>query len=293
MIFIKNYVDELAGENFNLSMETSETEVCVKLNIDEEDEVTLICSDNKKIAPSIKSSLNYIASITNNVTETDNSFTTQILDNKPTEVAFFEKEKKIVLLDSGKFPVTVGEYDETTNPEKHYPRDMIVMICPKTYEGKDAKYFLVVDPRNIGTPVFIKDLSNCRIIAMCTKYPIWDKLKFPVYAYIKAKVDGEEIPVSGFKLGSTKVSKTFFKNVIEEVDINTAKNYLDESLKTLKPRPKKKPYNNNRSNNFKNNEPNSSYGNKSRHNNHSRTHDNRTGVPSKYGNKPFNKGNNR
>lgn len=239
MIFIKNYVTDLTGEKIKLSMETSETEVKVKLNIDNKDEVDIIKSTNKNIIPSIKSSLKYISNIVNNLDETDSIFTTNILDHKPTEVAFYEKDKKIVILDSNDLPLTVGEYDEEVNTKKHYPRDMIVLICPKTYEGADAKYYLVVDPRNIGSHILTKDLGSCRIIVMTTKYPIWDKLEYPVYAYLKAKVGDNEVPVAAFKLGSSRVSKKFSKNVIEEEDINVAKGYLDESMKTLKRRTNK------------------------------------------------------
>ena len=254
MIFIKNCVKDLPSESVTLVMAEGEKVVTLDLNIVGEESVNLVKSSVAGVENSMRKSLEYIGDAVNYLDKTDNVTITNILDNKPTEVAFFVKGIKTVLTETDKFPNTISKYDEDDEATKknHYPRDMVVLIVPNEIGGEEVDYTLVVDKRNLGANTNIVKREKYTLIIMYVKWPIWAKLKFPAYAYAKPiyKDGRESDPYIAFKLGSFD-NKKIQKNQIVNVDGKEAKDYLEESFRILRERKEK---NNEKSgNNFKGN----------------------------------------
>lgn len=295
MIFIKNYVENLKGADVRISALKEGNKTTVSLST-ETDKVDLAVSEVEGVYESIRNSVKYIRDITKDDALVDENFiSTPILDKKATEIAFFLKGTKMVLSDTIDLPNTIGIYEENPDNKKHYPRDMIVFLVPNTVDGKKSEVSIVMDKRNLGGDVIIYDMKDFSILCMYFKWPIWANLKFPAYVYLTLTVDGETTPWKAFKLGSSTCNlknskKTMIKNQIIDVEVNEAKDYLDESFRIMeekaaerkqneKPRKKYNKPDNHRGNNMRDNNMRSkSYGNQKQN---SFIKD-RTGFPSKY-----------
>lgn len=285
MIFIKNCTTDLTGKDVTLTLEEKEKLSTLSLTIKGEDPIQLVKSTVNGVAEAIRKSIKYIASITNS----DETNTSCILDNKESEIAFFVKGKRTVLKETSTLPNTIGEYDEVMDGDKHYPRDMIVMIVPN-HNGNGGKltHKLVVDRRNLGASTQTIEGKEYSIIIMYVKYPIWSNLRFEAYAYIKTeKEDGDSVVTTAFKLG-TSPNKNLAKNQIVDVDPKIAVDYLEESFRILRekknaaPRQDRKPYKPNnykKDNNFKPKNKGSYGGNKPYNNKKGSNH----GYNSKHG----------
>ena len=232
MIFIKNCTTDLKGKDISVGLEEDEKLATLNLYIRGEHPIPLVKSTVDGVAEAIRKSIKYIASITNTV-ETPNS--SCILDNKESEIAFFVKGKKTVLKETSTFPNIIGEYDDVIDKDKHYPRDMILMIVPQHDENHNKLiHRLVVDRRNLGGPIQTIKGDTYSVIVMYVKYPIWSNLKFEAYAYIKTeKEDGSSVVNTAFKLG-TSPNKNLAKNQIIDVDPKVAVDYLEESFRILR-----------------------------------------------------------
>lgn len=228
MLFIKNLTN-LTGDKIGLTM-TSGEEISVALKIADTEPVTLTKSKIQSILSNLRKSFEYIGTTTNHLEkgEVVDVISTEIMSNKVTELNFFSKETKTVFTETSELPVVIGEYDADTANDKHFPRDMIVFIVPN---GENDDYKLIIDERNLGAPVLIKDIGEYRIIGVFSKYPIWANLKFPAYMYIKNGNDN----IAGFKLGST-TNKKLTKNSPIEVNVTEAVDYLNESFRIIKER---------------------------------------------------------
>lgn len=273
MIFIKNCVKDLPGENVTLVMTEENDNITLDLNIRGEETVNLVKSSVPGVTTSMRRSLEYIGDAVNYLDKTDGVTITNILDNKPTEVAFFVKGIKTVLTETDKFPNTISKYEEENDlPKKnHHPRDMIVLIVPNEIDGDEVNYTLVVDKRNLGANTNVVKREKYSLIMMYVKWPIWAKLKFPAYAYVRVdyKDDRESIPYAAFKLGSFD-NKKIQKNQIIDVDGKEAKDFLEESFRILR---EKKEKNNDRSGGFKGNKkftPRNNYNKDNRYSNNNR-----------------------
>lgn len=253
MLFIKN-LTKLAGSDIRIAMKTG-TEITVSLTIAEEAPIILVKSAIEGITSNLKKSFEYIGNAVGVLDKDDTTVSTQLLSNKVTELGFLVKDAKAVFKDTKEFPVTIGIYDEKDQAEdSHYPRDMIVFIVPRVERsetpgtsGVEKDYTLVVDRRNIGCPTIVHDIGDYRIIGMFVKWPIWMRLKFPAYAYIK---DEDDNALAGIKLGY-KTEKKMTRNQVIDVEVSEAVDYLTESFRILKENREKKGSNNKESNKVK------------------------------------------
>lgn len=274
MIFIKNFAKKLSSNDVRLELTTENGESRLDLCIAEENPIGLVKSSVQGVSESMKKSIGYIGNLTNYIEEAENKVSVNILDNKASEVAFFVKGAKTVIKDTSSLPNIIDVYDEIAENNKHYPRDVIAIIVPnKTDDGKELSDFsLVVDRRNLGAKTVTIYLNDYSVILMYVKWPIWAKLKFPAYAYVKAVVandtdEKEYEEIGAFKLGSI-TNKKIQRNQVIDVDIKEAKDYLDESFKILREKSKERnPRNNERENNRRRNNThsNSRFANNSKH----------------------------
>ena len=242
MLFIKN-LTKLGGSEIKINLAKEDGLSTIALTIGNDEPVNLLSSSVEEIYPSFKKSIEYVGGITNNLEDNDGTLGTCLLDNKPTEVSFIVKDTKIVIKDTEFFPVVVDKYDEQDkDSDVHYPRDMILFIVPNAPE---ENYKIVVDKRNLGAPIIVKDTDNYRVIGLFVKWPIWMKLKFPAYAYIvNDNNNGEETTpydnvIGAIKLGY-KTEKKSTKNQIQDVDVKGAVDYLTESFRILRENREKK-----------------------------------------------------
>ena len=231
MIFIKNCTTDLTGKDVKLTLEEQEKVAKLSLTIKEEEPIALVKTAVNGVCEALRKSMKYIASITNS----DVSDTVSILDNKTSELAFFVKGKRTVLKETTTLPNTIGEYDEIMDGEKHYPRDMVVLIVPNYDEnGGKLTHRLISDRRNLGAPTQTVEREKYSIIIMYVKYPIWANLKFAAYAYVKTeKEDGSTVVNTAFQLG-TSTNKNLSKNQVIDVDPKIAIDYLEESFRILR-----------------------------------------------------------
>lgn len=235
MLFIKNLTN-LDGSEIEVGLTGNGKEVSVSLTIAKESPITLAKSTVEGVASALKKSVEYIGGIVD-VLKTDGTTTTTcLMSKKATELNFLVKDTKTVLKETKEFPVTIGTYDEKDEVDNvHYPRDMILFIVPRIVrkpdcDGYAVDYSLVVDRRNLGAATVTKDIGDYRVIGMFVKWPIWMRLKFPAYAYIK----GEKDEVLGaIKLGY-KTEKKVTRNQVQDVDVKEAVDYLAESFRILK-----------------------------------------------------------
>ena len=239
MLFIKNYLTKEHGIQFRVCGKEVEGKTIISLNSinenGEEDSLSILHSSVPDIFQSIKKSLNYIGKRTDSVVSEDGYVSTQLLDNTATEVAFYVKTLKTIIVPSKDentvfdLPIEIKSIEEDQlkkeNTTKHYPRDMIAIIVP-TSKGENA-YELICDERNLAEPACVcVSPAGYAVIIMLVRYPIWGNLKFPAYTCVK--VDGEEI--GAFKLGS-RIENKISKNKIENVDFSEAKEFLDETFR--------------------------------------------------------------
>lgn len=275
MLFIKN-LTKLSGDKIKLTM-TMGDEISVALKIADTEPVTLAKSRVQGILTNLRKSFEYIGTTTKHLEKDENSLSTEIMSNKVTELGFFTKEIKTVFTEVVNFPVIIGEYDKDIAGDKHFPRDMILFIVPN-----DGEHFeLVVDERNLGAKTITQDIGEYRLIGVFTKWPIWAKLKFPAYMYIKNHET--EAVVAAFKLGF-KTDKKLTKNCIIDVDINEAVDYLDESFRIMKEKKSKQGnvVTHDTYGKANNNQQKQGFGKK--FNKDQTSNKNRTGVPAKYKN---------
>ena len=227
MLFIKNLTN-LDGSEIEVGLTGNGKEVSVSLTIAKESPITLAKSTVEGVASALKKSVEYIGGIVD-VLKTDGTTTTTcLMSKKATELNFLVKDTKTVLKETKEFPVTIGTYDEKDEVDNvHYPRDMILFIVPTMVDGVKKDYSLVVDRRNLGAATVTKDIGDYRVIGMFVNCPIWMRLKFPAYAYIK----GEKDEVLGaIKLGY-KTEKKVTRNQVHDVDAKEAVDYLAESFR--------------------------------------------------------------
>jgi hypothetical protein len=232
MLFIKNLTDE-PNSNFGICMRTENDDCGVTLILPNDEEVDILKSSVPGLATSIRHSIENVGKVTNTLYKVDNAASTALAE-KPTEIAAYVKGEKIALVCETKdgnptVPINVNLVEENAedgDKPKRYPRDMIVLICPKD-EG-DENIYVRVDGRNLAGKPVIVSTDDYQIALIMVKWPIWSNLKFPVYMYIE---QGEKI-YGGIQLGSRTENKVV-KNQIVEVDAQTAKDYLDESERIL------------------------------------------------------------
>lgn len=246
MLFIKNLTN-LKGSQIKLNLHQGGEESYISISVDNSPELALLRTGLKGIAQSFKKSIERIGGIVNELITNDNVISTCILDNKPTEVNYGLKGTITVLKSTTEFPANIDtvEADETT--KVHFPKDMIIFIVPKTVEGVDKTYRLVVDKRNLSSPIMTEEIGDYRIIAMSIKWAVWMKLKYPAYAYVK---DNDDNVIYSIKLGY-KVENKLTKNQLVEVDNKEAVDYLTETFRLLAERNEKKNDNHNKSFNKK------------------------------------------
>lgn len=264
MIFIKNHSDGLTcadiknekeAESSQIALVLSEfkksNDVELELDIRGEDPLKLVKSTVKDLSTSISRSIERIGKITGDLEVTEGeeikSSVVSILDNKPTDITFFINGEKTVLKDTEALPNTIDIYTGSDVEKQYYSRDMIVLVFPNKINGANCKFNLVIDRRNIGAPTKTVIMENHTIVVLYIKWPMWSKLKIPVYGYVRIDFeDGSESQyISPFKLGSVK-HKDVYKNTIVDVDIDEAFNYLQESFRIIKERKAKMEKNNER-----------------------------------------------
>lgn len=247
MLFIKNYAQKSENEKFEVSMEHyGEDNVIVSLNLPGANSVPILTSTVPGLGTSIKRSIEFIGKKTASLTKEEQYMSAALLADVPTEVAFFVKDKKIALVE-GKDPEAIlpivvdpveEQNEEDDKPKKRYPRDMIVLICPK----KDVQARLEYDSRNlVGAPIIATIGEEYQIILAMVKWPTWSNLKFPVYMCVSYGDDA----IGAFKLGS-RVENKVNKNQVEDADIETAREYLNESAKIMSEKKKQPRENQNR-----------------------------------------------
>lgn len=249
MIFIKNFSNE-ANSSFGIRSERAGDETNLSLIMADGSELLSIKSSIPGLSGSIRRSIEGIGKATNTLEKSDTAIASVLYDDKPTEIAVYIKDQKVALVqgDGDKIiPINVevvpNETDEEGKPKKRYPRDMVIIIVDKPESG-DTR--LVCDDRNLATKPIVATLDKFQVIFAMVKWPIWSNLKFPVYMYVE---QGENI-IGAIQLGSRTENK-ITKNQIEDVDAQTAKDYLDESAKILQQRAErglKRNNTNNRSN---------------------------------------------
>lgn len=238
MIFIKNYTD-LPKENIVVETVTEGVDTSLTLTINGEETVELLITSVNGIKESLEQALTKIGTINNSVFEDTDGIAVNILDNATTEIAFHTRGVKTVIDTGCKFPAVITKQDEVDD-ETHYPRDMVVMIVPKTIDGVATRMSLVVDKRNLGGKIETKQLTNYSVIVMYTKYPVWSKLRYPAYAYLTAENSEGKTPFRAFKLGSkvvtpaSKKNQAITRNKIIDVDCQEAVDYLNDTFKALK-----------------------------------------------------------
>lgn len=285
MVFIKNYSDL---NDIKIVMEDEKESVTVSLECGEE-RVPLVKSDIMQVKETIKKSIKYISDITG---KSESKFegakkvtSTNILDNKPSEITFFAKGAKTVITGLDELPNKITYFDSTSN--KKYPRDMVVMVVPNNVEvpnsseKKKARHSLVADRRNLGAKTLYVPLKDYTVIVAYIKWPIWSNLKYPAYFYIESSF-GKDMAVitNAFKLG-VSTNKNISKNKIFDVDPAEAVSYLDETFKKLKERDEKM-VNNNRNFNARYK---SSANKENRDNKLARKNNNQSGYKSGYNKK--------
>lgn len=230
MIFIKN-LTKLNGSEIEIGLTENGDGVSISLTIAKETSITLAKTTTEGVASTLRRSVERIGKLVDVLKVDGETTSTCLLDNKPTELNFVVKNSKVVIKKSDEFPVTIGKYEEEDEKNNvHYPRDLIVFIVNKTVDGVDKDYRLVVDRRNLGAPIFTTDIGDFRIIAMPVKYPMWSRLKFPAYAYIKGNDD--EV-LTEIKLGF-KQDRKITKNQVLEVEPNEAVDYLTETFRIMR-----------------------------------------------------------
>lgn len=233
MLFIKNLTEE-ANSSFGICVKSEDDNCGVTLILPNDEEVEILTSTIPGLAGSIRHSIETVGKFTNTLYKSDEMISSCLAD-KPTEIAAYVKGEKIALVcdyNSDGYPTIpvkvnlVNENEAETEKPKRFPRDMIVLICPRK-EGSNI--FVRIDGRNLAGKPVIVSTEEYQIALVMMKYPIWSNLKFPVYMYIEQ--GGESY--GGIQLSSRTENKVV-KNQIVDVDIKIAKDYLDESARILK-----------------------------------------------------------
>ena len=240
MLFIKNYSKE-ANEKFKVKTDRSGDNSSLSIIMPNDAELKLLESSVAGLSGSMRRSVESIGKTTGSLVKDETSATTDMLRDKPVEVACYVKEQKVALVagtGDNILPISVEIAPEITDDknQKRYPRDMIVFVVDNAADTK-----LVCDDRNLACKPIIATIGDYQVIFAMVKWPIWSNLKFPVYMYIE---QNSEI-TGAVQLGSRTENK-ISKNQIEDVDINIAKDYLEESKRLLKERQEKQQNNNRR-----------------------------------------------
>lgn len=229
MLFIKN-LTSLESSKIRVALHQNKEDTQVSLTVDKCPELIVLQTKVNGICESILRSINHIGNTTNQLVTEDNVTGTCLMDKKITEINFGMKGTRTVLKSTKELPATIDVYETDGEAKEHFPRDLVIFILPKKVDGVEKSHRLIIDRRNLSSPIITKDLGEYRIIAMSVKWAIWGKLKFPAYAYIK---DNNNNVVGAFKLGF-RVDNKISKNVLLEVDNNEAVDYLTESFRLLK-----------------------------------------------------------
>lgn len=267
MIFIKNFTKE-ASDDIRVELKKTEETTQLNLYINASEAIPLVESKIPEVFDSMNHAFDYIRDAKNYSMEREEegsvSKIVTLLDNKPTEVGFHVKGVKTVLKkvdEESIYDAEIIKYIEEDEGKRHYPRDVIAFLLDNTIDGAPVEeYQAVIDRRNLGARTSILKTENYTVILLYIKWPIWSKLKHPVYGYIKAVMaDGtinDTLPTA-FKLGYSD-NKITQRNQIFFVDIKEAKDYLDESFRILREkkaerqsRENNRP--NNRNKNYRNN----------------------------------------
>jgi hypothetical protein len=262
MIFIKNFTNEEPND-IRLELKKTEEATQVNLYINASEAIPLVESKIPEVYDSMNHAFDYIRDAKNFSMEREEegsiSKIVTLLDNKPTEVGFHVKGVKTVLKkvdEESTYDAEIIKYEEEDEGKRHYPRDVIAFLLDNTIDGAPVEeYQAVIDRRNLGAKTSILKTEKYTVILLYIKWPIWSKLKHPVYGYIKAVMEdgtiNDTLPTA-FKLGYSD-NKITQRNQILFIDIKEAKDYLEESFRILRERKvERQSRENNRPNNRKN-----------------------------------------